>query len=240
MSLIHVDSRKQLEQIVTALHKGNKHWLVVLYFHTPSDRRCSPVDRIFQDANAKYNDDNMLFLFIDTETHENSGIVDLFHVEQVPYCVILRDGYILQKLAYADLQAFLVTLDECAPIIYNLHADDNRTEQQEHQQKQVGDSENQLGIERLVNAAPVMLFIKGTPSKPKCRFSKQAVELVRASGVRFGFFDVLRNATVRDLVKEHADWPTIPIVYVNGEFQGGLDILRENLAEDPQYFQKRI
>jgi Grx4 family monothiol glutaredoxin len=77
----------------------------------------------------------------------------------------------------------------------------------------------------LVKAAPVMLFMKGTPSAPKCGFSRQTVGLLRDRGVRYGFFNILADDDVRQGLKEFSDWPTFPQLYVDGELIGGLDIV---------------
>ena len=77
----------------------------------------------------------------------------------------------------------------------------------------------------LVNAAPVMLFMKGTPSAPQCGFSRQLVSLLRENGVKYGFFNILADEDVRQGLKEYADWPTFPQLWTGGELVGGLDIV---------------
>lgn len=84
----------------------------------------------------------------------------------------------------------------------------------------------------LVKAAPVMLFMKGTPSAPQCGFSRQTVGLLREKGVRYGFFNILADDEVRQGLKEFSEWPTFPQVYVGGELVGGLDIV----SFPPLYF----
>lgn len=88
---------------------------------------------------------------------------------------------------------------------------------------------NRLG--ELVKAAPVMLFMKGTPSAPQCGFSRQTVSLLREKGVRYGFFNILADDDVRQGLKEFADWPTFPQVWVGGELVGGLDIVSLTLSD---------
>ena len=77
----------------------------------------------------------------------------------------------------------------------------------------------------LVKAAPVMLFMKGTPSAPQCGFSRQTVGVLREKGIRYGFFNILADDEVRQGLKEYADWPTFPQLWVDGELVGGLDIV---------------
>ena len=83
----------------------------------------------------------------------------------------------------------------------------------------------QARLSELVKAAPVMLFMKGTPSAPQCGFSRQTVGMLREKGVRYGFFNILADDDVRQGLKEYADWPTYPQIWVDGELVGGLDIV---------------
>jgi Grx4 family monothiol glutaredoxin len=80
-------------------------------------------------------------------------------------------------------------------------------------------------LSSLVKAAPVMLFMKGTPSAPQCGFSRQLVALLRENSVKYGFFNILADDEVRQGLKEFADWPTFPQLWVDGELVGGLDIV---------------
>lgn len=80
-------------------------------------------------------------------------------------------------------------------------------------------------LAELVNAAPVMLFMKGTPSTPQCGFSRQLVGVLRQEGVRYGFFNILADEDVRQGLKVWADWPTFPQLWIGGELVGGLDIV---------------
>jgi Grx4 family monothiol glutaredoxin len=80
-------------------------------------------------------------------------------------------------------------------------------------------------LSNLVKAAPVMLFMKGTPSAPQCGFSRQLVATLRENSVKYGFFNILADDDVRQGLKEFADWPTFPQLWVEGELVGGLDIV---------------
>jgi len=86
-------------------------------------------------------------------------------------------------------------------------------------------------LDKLIRSDTVMLFMKGVPAAPKCGFSRQAVELLNEHRVPFGCFDILSDDEVRQGLKKYSNWPTYPQLYVNGELQGGLDILKE-LAEE--------
>ena len=83
-------------------------------------------------------------------------------------------------------------------------------------------------IKEQVTKNPVVLYMKGSPDFPQCGFSANVVGILRACGVdNFFSVNVLENPDIRQGIKEYASWPTIPQLYVNGEFVGGSDILRE-------------
>ena len=83
-------------------------------------------------------------------------------------------------------------------------------------------------IKKQVGENRVVLYMKGTPDFPQCGFSANAVGILRACGVDNIFtVNVLENPDIRQGIKEYANWPTIPQLYVNGEFVGGSDILTE-------------
>ncbi|MBP9854662.1 MAG: Grx4 family monothiol glutaredoxin [Candidatus Omnitrophica bacterium] len=82
-------------------------------------------------------------------------------------------------------------------------------------------------IENDVKKNKVFLYMKGTPQQPQCGFSSQAVNLLQHYKVDFGAFNVFSDEDIRQGIKEYADWPTIPQLYVNGEFIGGCDIMME-------------
>ncbi len=83
-------------------------------------------------------------------------------------------------------------------------------------------------IKQTVTQNPVVLFMKGTPQFPQCGFSANAIQILRACGVPSPTtVNVLEDPDVRQGVKEYANWPTVPQLYVNGEFVGGSDIMRE-------------
>ena len=82
-------------------------------------------------------------------------------------------------------------------------------------------------IDDLVATSPVFVFMKGNKLMPQCGFSNNVVQILHSLGVAFETFDVLSDGEIRKGIKEYSEWPTIPQVYVNGEFIGGSDILIE-------------
>ena len=82
-------------------------------------------------------------------------------------------------------------------------------------------------IEALLAQTPVVLFMKGVPEQPRCGFSAVVVQILDHLGTDFVGVDVLQDDGLRDGIKAFTDWPTIPQLYVKGEFVGGADIVRE-------------
>ena len=82
-------------------------------------------------------------------------------------------------------------------------------------------------IQKLIDSNPLMVFMKGTKLMPQWGFSNNVVQILNSLGVEFSTFDVLSDFEVRQGIKEYSDWPTIPQVYLKGEFLGGSDILIE-------------
>jgi monothiol glutaredoxin len=82
-------------------------------------------------------------------------------------------------------------------------------------------------IDDKVKNNDVFLFMKGSPDFPQCGFSGQIVQILSYLGVEYGSANVLENAELREGIKAYTNWPTIPQLYVKGEFVGGADIVRE-------------
>ena len=89
----------------------------------------------------------------------------------------------------------------------------------------MSDASNRIG--EIVKANEVVLFMKGTPLFPQCGFSSRAITILEHIGVHFETVDVLQDQEIRAGIKEYSDWPTIPQLYVKGEFVGGSDIMME-------------
>jgi monothiol glutaredoxin len=82
-------------------------------------------------------------------------------------------------------------------------------------------------IKKSVTENDVVLFMKGTPTFPQCGFSARAISILEQYGVEFTTHDVLQDGEIRNGIKAYSDWPTIPQLYVKGEFLGGSDIMME-------------
>lgn len=84
----------------------------------------------------------------------------------------------------------------------------------------------QAVIKDQVTSNPVVLYMKGSPQFPQCGFSNLATQILKACNVEYVAVDVLADQNIREGIKVYANWPTIPQLYINGEFVGGSDIMR--------------
>ena len=96
-------------------------------------------------------------------------------------------------------------------------------------------------IKQDITDHPVVLYMKGTPVFPQCGFSAAVVQILTQLGVKFKGIDVLTDPAIRQGVKDFSNWPTIPQLYVKGEFAGGCDIIREmyETGELQQVFEQK-
>ncbi len=103
------------------------------------------------------------------------------------------------------------------------------------------DATAQDRIRQQVTETPVVLFMKGTPVFPQCGFSAAVVQILSHMGIKFKGVDVLSDPAIRQGIKEYSSWPTIPQLYVKGEFIGGCDIVREmfETGELKQLFEEK-
>ncbi len=88
-------------------------------------------------------------------------------------------------------------------------------------------SDPKARIDEMVKGNDVFLFMKGTPDMPQCGFSMRAIAILNHLGANYGSFNVLSDMQIRQGIKDYANWPTIPQLYVRGEFVGGSDIMME-------------
>lgn len=82
-------------------------------------------------------------------------------------------------------------------------------------------------IKQQIAENAILVYMKGSPQMPQCGFSARAVQCIDASGVDFGYVDVLANPDIRQTLPQYADWPTFPQLYIKGELIGGADIIVE-------------
>lgn len=235
--------------------------LIVLYFQAEWAAPCKQMTTILSTLASTYpNDSSVLFLSIDAENLPD--VSESYDVTSVPYIVLQKDGKTLETIGGSDASKVRAAVEKHAsstssggkaglpPALeatapaqpngstknlsqYAPDSTDPATAPQ-YSSDTMSTSKDELNarLANLVKAAPVMLFMKGTPSAPQCGFSRQLVGLLRENGVKYGFFNILADDEVRQGLKEFSDWPTFPQLYTRGELVGGLDIVSSPLILD--------
>lgn len=170
--------------------------------------------------------------WVSINAEELSDISEAYDVTAVPFLVLLRNGQVVETVSGSsalkvrtaiELHAQKSASGETADATTNgMDVDSAPAEEQDPEKKK---EELFKRLADLVKAAPVMLFMKGTPSSPQCGFSRQMVGLLRENSVKYGFFNILADDEVRQGLKEYAEWPTYPQLWIDGELVGGLDIV---------------
>lgn len=163
-----------------------------------------------------------------------SEISETYDVTAVPFLVLIRNGQVIETVSGSSAVKVRTAIEThaqktaSAPAAVVNGAESAKAPTQPIEEsadpaKQKEELFRRLGD--LVKAAPVMLFMKGTPSSPQCGFSRQLVGILRENSVKYGFFNILADDEVRQGLKEFAEWPTYPQLWVDGELVGGLDIV---------------
>ena len=146
------------------------------------------------------------------------------NVSAVPFFVFARDGRRVDAVEGADAATVTNKTRQYFPANANATTTTNAAMAKA---KASGTTDLKTRFKSLIESQPVVLFMKGHPEEPKCGFSRKVVDALAAANVKFGSFNILADEEVRQGLKEHADWPTYPMLFVDGEFVGGCDIVLE-------------
>ncbi|KAI5292215.1 monothiol glutaredoxin grx4, partial [Ascosphaera acerosa] len=211
--------------------------LLVLSFHAPWAAPCAQMRAVLAALAPTYAAATASFVAVDAE--ELPEISERYGVTAVPFLVLVRGGQVVGSVSGSDVvkvraeierfagvgdaaattttttttaAATTTTATTVAPTTGTAGTIGTITTAAPEATTDTPPSKEELfaRLAQLVKAAPVMLFMKGTPSAPQCGFSRQMVALLRDNQVRYGFFNILADEDVRQGLKEFADWPTFP------------------------------
>uniref|UniRef100_H0ZN12 Glutaredoxin-3 n=1 Tax=Taeniopygia guttata TaxID=59729 RepID=H0ZN12_TAEGU len=192
---------------------GIRSWrsLVVVHFWAPWAPQCAQMNEVM----AALAREHSQVSFVQLEAEAVPEVSEKYGISSVPTFLFFKNSQKVDRLdgAHAPeltqkVQRHAAGAAPAAPAQEQLHA----------------------RLSRLVNAAPCMLFMKGSPKEPRCGFSRQMVQLLQQHGVAFSTFDVFSDEEVRQGLKAFSNWPTYPQLYVRGELVGGLDVVKELAA----------
>jgi Grx4 family monothiol glutaredoxin len=227
---------------VTSVHGWEEHVaslpptaLLIVSFHAPWAAPCAQMATVLETLASEYPVTQPLSTsWVKINAEELSDISEAYNVTAVPFLVLIRNGQVLETVSGSSAVKVRNAIESHASTTATGAAatngpaaaagnDEGEVATEEDPEKKKQELFRRLGD--LVKAAPVMLFMKGTPSEPKCGFSRQMVGILRDNAVKYGFFNILADDEVRQGLKEFADWPTFPQLWVDGELVGGLDIV---------------
>lgn len=238
--------------------------LLIISFHAPWAAPCAQMATLLSTLASEYPVESPpTTSWVSINAEELSDISEHYNVTAVPFLVLERGGNLLQTVSGSSAVKVRKAIEAHATTSGNNNngtatpaagaagepaADGNTTGPALVDKQEAPAAAEEVDLEKkkeelfkrlgeLVKAAPVMLFMKGIPSAPQCGFSRQIVGILRENSVKYGFFNILADDEVRQGLKEFADWPTYPQLWVDGELVGGLDIVKEEIANDADFFK---
>jgi Grx4 family monothiol glutaredoxin len=214
MTAVALNSSQELQAILKA------HPVVALDFWVEWSEPCQPMNDVF-DLLAQQHPQ---VKFLKVHAENLSDVSEKYGLASVPCFLFLKHGTVVDKVEGANAPELRSKTAKWAAEAAAAKAASPAAAAAASPASPV---ELKARLEGLINFAPVMVFIKGTPDEPRCGFSRQIVEILRGVGAKFGSFDILTDEAVRAGLKEYSNWPTYPQLYVNGKLIGGLDIVRE-------------
>lgn len=189
----------------------------MVHFHAPWALQCKQMNEVMTEL-AK---ENSHVKFVKLEAENLPEISLKYEISAVPTFLLFKNQKIVDRLDGANAPALTKKVQHHASIITT-----TVTAEKEQDTKQ----DLNTRLKNIINGAPNVLFMKGSPQEPRCGFSRQIVELLNSHGADYSHFDILTDNEVRQGLKVYSNWPTYPQLYVDGELVGGLDIVKELAA----------
>nr|CAX74471.1 thioredoxin-like 2 [Schistosoma japonicum] len=210
MPLVDVNSESELRKFIESERK------LVVSFSSSNVPQCDHVYSVLKILSEDSADPEIAFVNVDAVAV--SEVAKQLKVDSVPTVLFFLSGKEINRVSGVDIP-------DITKAVMNLQSMSNG-------------SSNDLAsrLHSLVNMAPIMLFMKGSPEEPRCGFSRQIISILRSNNAKFGTFDILQDEEVRQGLKSYSNWPTYPQLYIKGELVGGVDIVRE-LAESGELAQ---
>ncbi|RCI11438.1 hypothetical protein L249_7330 [Ophiocordyceps polyrhachis-furcata BCC 54312] len=241
-TITEITSSSQWDQLLSSAPASA---LLVVSFHAPWAAPCAQMAKVLSTLASEFPvTEPPTTVWASINAEDLSEISQMYDVTAVPFLVLLRDGRVVETVSGSSAVKVRAAIETHARGGAEKQANGLDTVADQPQVNEQTPAELEKHKEKLfkrlhdlVNAAPVMLFMKGTPSSPQCGFSRQIVAILRENSVKYGFFNILADDEVRQGLKEYGEWPTYPQLWIDGELVGGLDIVKEELANDKDFLK---
>uniref|UniRef100_A0A6J0T398 Glutaredoxin-3 isoform X1 n=1 Tax=Pogona vitticeps TaxID=103695 RepID=A0A6J0T398_9SAUR len=186
--------------------------LVVVHFWAPWAPQCVQMNSVM----AELAKEHPRVTFVKVEAEAVPEVSEKYEITSVPTFLFFKNSQKIDRLDGAHAPELTKKVQRHASSL-TVPAGSNESTKEDLNTR----------LKKLTNAAPCMLFMKGTPQGPRCGFSRQMVEILQKHNIAFSSFDIFSDEEVRQGLKTYSNWPTYPQLYVAGELIGGLDIVKE-------------
>ncbi|XP_074508893.1 glutaredoxin 3 [Sebastes fasciatus] len=212
-NLVKATTNEQFEDFLTKAGKC----LTVVHFQAEWAPQCVQMNEVMSELAKQHTSTT----FIQLEAETLPEVSEKYDIASVPTFLFFKGGEKVDRMDGAHAP-------ELAKQVQRLEVTGSPGGAAESTKTSTTDLNQKL--KKLINAAPCMLFMKGSSQEPRCGFSKQLVALLKEHNIQFSSFDILSDEEVRQGLKIYSNWPTYPQLYADGELVGGVDIVKE-LAE---------
>ncbi|KAL7073721.1 hypothetical protein ACQ4LE_007267 [Meloidogyne hapla] len=233
-----IDTRQQILDFINSDGKFTK----IVFFWASWSEACTDFDKLILELkdDKEYGNDYEIAKLV---AEGNEDLAKEYEVNSVPTILAFQKGKLIERIEGflpIKLKELLIksTFDAIAAKKENIDKKRETAEKAEEvKSEEKRQEELNERLKRLINKERLTLFMKGSPSEPKCGFSQQIVKILKANNVQFWTFDILQDEQVRQGLKIYSDWPTYPQLYLDGELLGGIDVVREEM-KDPAFVEK--
>lgn len=208
-NLVEATTQQQFKDFLAKAGKC----LAVVHFHAAWAPQCGQMNEVMAELAKEHTHTT----FVKLEAEAVPEVSEKYEISSVPTFLFFKGGEEVDRLDGAHAPELTKKVQRLAVTGSPDGPDGSTTDLNQR-------------LKKLINAAPCMLFMKGSSQEPRCGFSRQIVALLKEHSIQFSSFDILSDEEVRQGLKTYSNWPTYPQLYVNGELVGGLDIVKE-LAE---------
>eukprot|EP00924_Labyrinthula_sp_SR-Ha-C_P009238 augustus_masked-scaffold_2-processed-gene-17.50-mRNA-1 protein AED:0.01 eAED:0.01 QI:0/-1/0/1/-1/1/1/0/468 len=236
-----ISDESALKQKLSSDELLKSYDIAVVYFWADIHDACidgGPMDQLMRALSAKYGSD---IKFYKADAMNMQNFAQECGVEMVPNFTMFHQGKKVSSYEGTSAEEIVGFLDKGIQR-YAMSSANQSKNLSAHEKaiKQLEEEEYNYRLKSLINQAKVMVFMKGTPSEPKCKFSRELMEILSGENISFGSFNILEDQSVREKLKVYSNWKTYPQVYLNGQLLGGLDSVKEYMKQGPGALSKKL